>query len=387
MLSSSRTIMVILLAVFSLFLIFTPGLAEAAVLLTGDDSTISPGETVYDDVYLFGETVAISGTVLGDAVIFANEAVIDGTVTGSLLVVAQTVSITGDVQGTIRGGANTIFFQGSTGRDLMMGANTISINGSIGQDYFGAANNSTVSGSVGRNIHTSMNRLVIDSTVGGDINAYTSELIFGPNAKVDGAVTYTSETDATVDKQAVIIGAMKRLDPPSKTMIASPGRSAWGFIRPILSLLAVALLMVLLFPVLTAGTARTIKAKPGLSVGYGALIVFVAPVAALILLITVIGIPISFLSMLLYMVLIYLTRVFAGYFLAQITLERFGKNLHPVWTALFGVLVLALLIKIPYVGWLIHLTAVLFAAGAFILYMVGKKEETTALSEPVAEQL
>lgn len=387
MLSASRTKMAILLAILFLYLILVPGLAEAAVVLTGDTSTIGPGETVYDDLYLFGETVVISGTVLGDVVIFANEAVIDGTVTGSLFAVAQTVRIAGDVQGSIRGGANTIFFQGSTGRDLIMAANTISITGSIGQDYYGAANNSTVSGSVGRNIRTALNRLVIDSAVGGDINAYAKELIFGPGARVDGNVTYTSETDAAIDNQAVITGAMKRLDPPAETIVTSPGRSVWSFIRPILSLLAVALLVVLLFPVLTAGTARVIREQPGLCIGYGALIVFVAPVAALFLMITVIGIPISFLSMLLYTVLIYVTRVFTGYFLAGMVFERFNKEMHPAWIALIGVLILALLIKIPFIGWLIHLAAVLFAAGAFILYMVGKKDEAITMAEPVVDQL
>ncbi len=40
------------------------------------------------------------------------------------------------------------------------------------------------------------------------------------------------------------------------------------------------------------------------------------------------------------------------------------------------VFVLSLLIKIPYIGWIINLASVLFAAGAFILYMVDKKTKT-----------
>ncbi len=385
MVSNQKAVIIFLIVFFLSVLFLAPGAAEAARVSTGDSLTIGAGETVDGDLYLFGETVTISGTVLGDAVVFANEAIIDGSVTGSLLVFAQTVRISGDVGGTIRGGANTISFQGTSGRDLVMGANTISITGSIGQDFFGAANSSTVTGSVGRNIQAAMDRLVIDAPVGGDISAVVNDLIFSSRAMVDGKVTYTSENEATVNNQAVIQGVIKRLDPPDKAVFVSPTRSAWSFIRPVLSLLAVALLLALLFPGLTGGTARTIKERPGLSIGSGALIVFVAPIAALILLITVIGIPISVLSMLLYIVLIYLTRVFAGYFLVLMALERFNKRLHPVWTTLIGVLVLALLIKIPYIGWLIHLAAVLFAAGAFILYLTGKKEEIVAVADPISE--
>jgi len=170
---------------------------------------------------------------------------------------------------------------------------------------------------------------------------------------------------------------MERLDPPAERPVTTPLRNAWSVVRPVLSILVAALLMALIFPFLTSGTAQKIKEKPGLSLGVGALVVFVVPLAALFLLITVVGIPISFLSMLLYLVLLYLTRIFAGFFLARVVFERYNKQFHPVWTALIGVFVLVLLTNIPYVGWLIHLAAVLFAAGAFILYLVEKKEAVT----------
>jgi len=261
----------------------------------------------------------------------------------------------------------------------MVAANTISITGSVGNDLLAGASSVALTGTVGRNIMASVNRFVVDGPVGGDIKAYVNDLIFGSSARVSGKVTYTSENEAVVNSGALIGGNLNRLDPPSETVLASPWRTAWSFIRPILSLLAVTLLMTLLFPVLASKTALTIKNKPGISIGYGALVVFVAPIAALLLLITVIGIPISFLSMLLYIVLIYTTRVFAGYFLAQIIFERFDKIVHPVWTGLAGVFVLALLIRIPYIGWFIHIAAVLFAAGALIVYLAGEKKQPGAV--------
>ncbi len=376
-LNRKKALLVLFLSL-PLLLALVPGVGEAAMVSTGDYVKVGRGEVIDDDVYLFGDTVTVSGTVLGDLIIFSREAIVDGTVKGSLLVFAETIRINGEIEGSARGGANTIFFQGSTGRDLMMAAGSINIDGSIGNDYYGAAGNSTVGGTVGRNIQASMSSLEINALVGGDINTYVSELAFGPEARVGGKVTYTSEKEAAIDSRAVIGGEVKRLDPPSETVVASPGLAAWSFIRPVLSLLAVSLLMVLIFPGLTAGTAQMIKKRPGRSSGFGALAVFVAPVAALILLITVIGIPISMLSMLLYAVLIYLTRIFAGYFLAQLAFERLNKKLHPVWIALIGVLVLALLVKIPYVGWLIHLAAVIIASGAFILYLVDQKEKMRA---------
>lgn len=368
-----------------LLLVIIPLEAEAADISSGDVLTVEVAEIIDDDLYYFGDTVIINGTVLGDAIIFCREATIDGKVEGSLLVFAETIRINGEIVGSARGGANSLIFQGSTERDLMMAANTASISGLVGNDLFIGASSANLTGEVGRDIRASINRLTVDGPVGGDIKAYVNELIFGSSAKVGGKVTYTSENEADVSSEAIISGTLDRLDPPSETITASPGRTAWSFVRPILSLLAATLVMTLLFPVLTSGTALTIKNKPGKSIGYGALVVFVAPIAALLLLISVVGMPIGFLSMLLYIVLIYLTRIFTGFFLADIVFKRFNKKVHPVWTGLAGVLVLALFIKIPYLGWLIHVAAVLFAAGALIIYLAEEKKKPDSLEVQAAD--
>jgi cytoskeletal protein CcmA (bactofilin family) len=373
-----RKIMISVIMFLLALLLLTPGSVWAAVVTTGDALTIGAREVVEDDIYLFGDVVTISGLVRGDAIVFCREAIIDGTIEGSLLVFAETIRIDGEILGTARGGANSIFFSGTTSRDLMMAANTLSVSGKVGQDLFGAGNSITVTGSIGRDVLASMNRLVIDAPVGGNINAYTSELVIGPRAVVSGGITYTSGNEASIDSSALISGQLKRLDPPAEQAVSGPGRSVWSFIRPVLSLLALSLLMILLFPGLTKGTAEMIGAKTGLSAGYGALVFFGAPLVALVLLVTIIGIPISLLSMLLYIVLIYASRVFAGYFMAWLFFGRINKELHPVWIALSGVLVLALLIQIPYLGWLINLAAVIFASGAFLLYLHGKANTAEA---------
>jgi cytoskeletal protein CcmA (bactofilin family) len=379
----SRIITAAMIFFFALSVIVLP--AEAATILSGDNMTVGQDEMIDDDLYLFGETVTVSGIVTGDAMLFGRDVVVDGYIMGSLLVFAQTVRINGNVAGTVRGGANTVSFHGSTGRDLMIMANTIDVAGPVGQDLFAAANTVNITGSIGRDIKSSINRLVVDGPVGGNINAAVSELVIGPHALIEGKITYTSEQEASVDSQAVVSGSITRLDPPTAEVTSvSAGRSVWSFIRPVLSLLAVALIMSLFFPVATKGAASMIREKTTSSLGAGALIVFVTPIAALIVLATVVGIPISFLSMLLYIVLLYLSRIFAGYFLASLALEKLGKELHPVLTALIGVFVLALLFKIPYVGWLVHLAAVLFGSGAFIHYMLQKREqpaETPVMAE------
>jgi len=341
-----------------LSIISTP--AEAARVETGDIITINKDEIINDDIYYFGETVNLKGTVTGDAVILARQVNFDGTIEGSLLVFAQSILLNGDVKGTIRGAADSVYFNGSTKGDLIMAADTINISGPVKRDIIAAAS-----------------RLVIEAPVGNDIKAAVGELIIGSRADIEGNVYYRSADEAVIEREAAIRGTIERSEPAGQETIA-PTRSVWNFIRPILSILLVTVLIILLFPNTARETVQTIKERPGLSLGIGALAVFITPLAAILLLLTVIGAPLSILSILTYTVLLYLTRVFAGYFLGRLAFDRMGRELHPLWVALVGVLILSLLINIPYIGWLIHLVAVILAAGALLLHLTGKKKEQKA---------
>ncbi len=339
----------------TLFLAANP--VEAATIEYGDSITIEAEETIDDDIYCFGDTVNIRGTVLGDAVIFARQANIEGTVRGSLLIFAETIMISGNSAGSVRGAANSVYFNGSTEGDLIMAADTINISGPVKRDIIAASS-----------------RLVIDAPVGKDIKAAVGELIIGSRAEIEGDVYYRSADEAVVEREAAIHGALKRTEPAEQGTL-SPARNFWSFIRPILSILLVTVLIILLFPNAARGTVQTIKQRPGLSLGIGALTIFITPLVALIFLLTMIGAPLSILTVLTYAMLLYLTRIFAGYFLGFLAIDKLGKKIHPVWVALIGVLILSLLVNIPYIGWLIHLLAVIIAAGALLLHLSGRKKE------------
>ncbi len=339
-----RIFIIAMLPVFLFLILFlAANPVKAATIESGESITIGAEETIDDDIYCFGDTVNISGTVLGDTIIFARQANIDGTVRGSLLVFAETIRINGNSAGSVRGAANSVYFNGSTGGDLMIAADRLNISGSVQRNIYAAVGN----------------------------------LFLGPEAVIGANVNYYSANEAALHEEATIGGTLERTV-PREYETAAPARNIWSFVRPILSLLLVTALIVLLFPNISRGTINTIKEKPSLSLGIGALIVFTTPLAAMLLLLTVIGAPLSILSILTYTVLLYITRVFAGYFLGHFVFDRLGKELHPLWIALLGVLVLSLLANIPYIGWLIHLVAVIFAAGAFLLHLTDKKKEQQA---------
>ncbi len=371
-----------LLMVLALTLVFLlPGEPlEAATVEAENTVTIGDEEIIEDDVYLFGNTVNIRGTIVGDAFILANNANIEGTVEGGVFVLSETLNISGDVTGTIRAAANRILFEGSTERDLVVAANAISVGGTVGNDYLGAANRTVLTGIIGRDISAATNTLDLSGDVGGDIDVIVENLTIRSGAVVEGEIKYYSEYEAAVEDQAAI-GPLTREDPPTERFRIRPARTFWSFVRPILSLLVVALLMALIFPRFTDGTAETIRKRPGASLGYGALVVFITPLISLFFLITIIGFPVSLLLMLLYIALICLTRVFTGYFLAALVFNRSGRKLHPVWTALIGVLALGLIIMIPIVGWIIHIGAVLFGAGAVMVFLFDKKGKAPSAQE------
>ena len=91
-----------LVALVVLVLALNPNLAAAADIRQGQDITIGSTDTIEDDLYAFGQNIAINGTIHGDLIAAGNNISIDGTVTGNVIAAGSTVAIRGQVGGSVR---------------------------------------------------------------------------------------------------------------------------------------------------------------------------------------------------------------------------------------------------------------------------------------------
>ena len=114
------------------------------------------------------------------------------------------------------------------------------------------------------------------------------------------------------------------------------------------------------------------------------------PFVILLLLITVLGVPVALILLVVYVIAIYVTKAYVGYWLGDwlLHLAR-GVRTHWFWGLLLGVVLISLVALIPYLGFLVRLAVVLFGLGALLLaisnaYPRTRRAETAATPPPPA---
>lgn len=420
-----RKIITRILIAVTLFGILTLGLVAPALAFDGrghkGNVTISTSEVVNDDLYVTAETVVIDGTVKGDVVAFAKTITINGIVEGDLIAAGQDIIINGTVKDDIRmaGAALLIGEKASIGSDVIAaGASLETRAGStIGQDVVFAGAQGLLAGDIARNLKSATGSLELRGKIGGDasIDVGTEEtdidipnssvsvpklkagLTFGPSAKIEGKLDYTSSKQMSIPEGAVG-GKVTHSEPKPdehdddvvtpKTPAEFLLNSALEVVRTIASLILVGLLLVWLFPAFLKTATERVKAAPLPSLGWG--IVYIAAFFFAMLIVTIatiigaIGFGVLTLdglgSAFVFTGLVLIATLIVGFcltigFVAQVIVSILGGQLilgrinpelaeHKYWPLLVGVVIYAIFAAIPILGSLVWWLVVLLGLGA-----------------------
>jgi len=144
-----------------------------------------------------------------------------------------------------------------------------------------------------------------------------------------------------------------------------------------------AALLAAAFPAEVRRVGSQLRAHPGLSLFAGFVALICVPAAALILMITIIGLPIALVVLLLYGVLLLVGYAAAGVMLGDAALQRFRAQDAAHWgyrigAAVLAMLTLALIAKVPVLGGFVVLAAILFGMGAIVMSFVQPPEPAAA---------
>ena len=110
-----------------------------------------------------------------------------------------------------------------------------------------------------------------------------------------------------------------------------------------------------------------INLKPGKSFGIGLIILLLMPGLILLLVVTLLGIPLALMTLALFGVLIYLSKIFVGLWIGKLILEstkKSQKEISIVGATILGTLLLGLILTIPFIGFLIKITVCILGVGA-----------------------
>ncbi|OHA18781.1 MAG: hypothetical protein A2664_04715 [Candidatus Taylorbacteria bacterium RIFCSPHIGHO2_01_FULL_46_22b] len=364
----------IVLAVFvSLSFAFS---VSAATVRVGEEAALPLGEIVNPNVYMAVGTAIVSAPVDGDVTVAAGAATFSGPISGTLFVAGGTVEVLGPVSENIRAVGGKLTLTSSVSGDTLLIGGDISVLPTVKilGDALIAGGQVSLLGSVGKSAYLAGGDVFIDGHISGNVHVYAAgQVRIGPNAVIDGDITYQSSQEALIDSQAVITGET-HFEYSAPLLSARDvhgffaGLFGVAFVIRILLLMTAALLFVLVFRRVSVSLVNNSLAGFWKMVLVGFVVLIVVPFASIIILITIFGGLISAIMMAVWGLLILIAQVYAGVLFASIVQQKvFRKPMGPVvswWSAVLGVLGLSIIGLVPYVGLLIWFGFFLAALGA-----------------------
>lgn len=359
------------------------GLASVAIVAWGQfaGEKVARRGAIADDFYAAGGTVEIDATALGDVIVAAGNVSVEGRVQADVIAAGNTVTIAADVGDDVRAAGNSVVANGRVGDDAILAGNTLRLGprAAIGGRAWLAGNEVSVAGEVQRELKVAAERVTIGGHIMGDANIRAREINILPSARFDGNLHMQSERRAELPPQAQAPREVTYTPLP----VADEGAfyAARIFFYVMVAVTGVAL--VWMFPgfVRDAGPVIGTRFWQSLALGFA---VFVAtPVAAVLMMLTVVGLWLGLMVLALYFVALpvgFLVAVFhLGMLGARIALHReLGTRRALVGGLVAALLLLALVRPVPYVGGLVWFAVLLLGLGAVALWFSRQTMRTHA---------
>jgi len=417
------------ISIFSLITILALAFVTPAYAFdgrSGDNVEIKSGEVVEDDVYVGASTFVLNGTVKGDLIVFAETVTINGTVEGNLMAAGKTIIINGTVTHAARiaGALLQINKTASIGGDVIAGGASLETqkDSVVKGDLLVGSAQTLLNGNVNGDVKAGTGSLELNGEVDGNVaaevntkdKAGASPSIYMPNsniqfpvvkpgftiaegAKIKGNLDYVQSKDITIPANAVD-GKVTRTAPVVEPAQAQPTPAqqamTWTFnlIRSIITLIILGLLLGWLAPNFMKSLVEKIQTQPAPSLGWG-LITYAAFFFAILVVIVVmvaggllfgvltlggmsgtvvwVGILAIFVLILGFvLVTAFLTKIIVALVSGKLILARFNPALaeHKVWPLVLGVVIIALFLAIPFIGWLFGVFVMFIGLGALWIW-------------------
>ena len=357
-------------------------------------TNVTSAQTVSDNHFVSGDILFVNGNYQKDVYIFGNEVNVDAEVGGDLFVAGQKVNIKGKVGGNLYVASNEAVIDATIAGSMRGAFTTGSIKGSvvhnitiIGTNIISDVQVGWHTAILGKNLQLngSAERWDIEGEYisfsgksGGDVYIKNSnkngQSQIMSETRIDSTLYYSGDTILDKKEGAEILGG---------TVIQTyqrPAQSDYGYAQIfwwlvyVFGMMVVGLIIISLLGKKISVMTDLYSTQKFSSIGSGLLILFLTPLVCVVLLLTLIGIPLSIFLFILYLVSFYISQIFVSIWLGGVLLERFSskpklttinKN-YLFWCLVVGTIVWRLLVQIPIVGELFIILAFIATTSSLV---------------------
>ncbi len=347
-------------AILTIFLIAAASSASALESKTfrGKSYTLGKDETVSGDLFIEAWDVNIDGRIDGNVYIHAGEIKFNGEVSGSALIRGFQVEVGGVVERNAFVNGFEVDIPGTVNGDLHVGALEVDLSG----NYMSKTNAEAF-------------EIVASGEFVGESSIKASELTIANGAVFSGDLTYSANT-LTRSPEATISGAVNEIVAEEKEECDSRmGFFAVLWIIFLIGFIIVGLVLNKLFPNFVSGVTERVFPQMLNNLGWGVLVLILAPLAVIILLFTLIGIPLAVLITLSCLIGLYIGEILVAAATGGLIFSLFKKEGVSYWIKLLiGALVVFILSTIPILGFFVGVIIYILGIGAIKGYLVSLRK-------------
>jgi cytoskeletal protein CcmA (bactofilin family) len=328
-----------------------------------------------EDYFATGSKLLVASPVEGDLLAAGRDITINADVGGDTIVAGGVVRSRGNIADTLYAAGGRLYVDGEVQGNARIAGRAVDIAPSslIHGNVSVGGGDVHLNGNVDGYVQAAGGRVVINGPVGGDVEATSRQVELGPNARIAGNIRYTSPQQIKRAPEAQVSGTVERIGTEERwTYSGFIGLLGWGIWT--IGLMILGALAVALLPNVYSRVTSTLETRPGTSLLVGFVSFICIPAAAIILLMTVIGIPLSLLLITMFFAMSILAFVATGAAIGDWTLRRFRPEFPParsrrVGATVLGVLLLGLAGMVPVVGGIVVFAALLLGLGAMIMQL------------------
>lgn len=310
------------------------------------DDNASSVDKVDSSAIFAGEKVEVNTEISGVGGIFGNIVIYGGKSEYAVLA-GSDVTVSGSFSdGAVFGDNVTLKDNTIVNRDVALFGNTIKVAGNFNRNVIVFANTVTIE----------------NATFGGDLTIHADKIIIKDSVSVAGKLSLSKEQkdNNKISSEANIVNINYFEEDHYNP-------NAWQKIKTILvDLLKLFVVFALTLFIIPNFYKKVLANKEdyGKTLGIGFLSLIIVPIAALILIMTILGLPFGLMLIALYALVIYSSTIITGYYFGDLIWKKYFKiKRRPYLVGLFGITVIYILTIIPAIGGLIHFLSILFTLG------------------------
>ena len=340
--------------------------------------------------YIAGGNVRPAMPVKGDLYAAGGRVTVDQPVAGDAALAGGAVTVRAPVGEDLRAAGGDINIESTVGGELYASGGNITLsNAAVVADavtlYGGNVN---IEGKINGPLKVYAQKIVLNGEVTRDVELNAEQIELGPRAKLGGTLRYSSDAQFKTAEGVVIGGATTRGDSMNGRPDTHHDRewhgemmgsgSGWagtiaGTLASFVTLLAVGALFLLVFTGFSRRASSRMLAAPWPALAAGMAVLLGTPLLAVILLITLIGIPLGMVLMMLFPLMLLMGWVVGVFSIAQRVQRSIqkdapsGSSAAMVGFFALTLLLLLLLGSLPFIGFLILVAIMLLGTGACAL--------------------